>query len=98
MQVYKIEVLEQAYDSLEEILNWIKEDNLFHAIQFREGVLNVIEKLDTFPQSGKNLIDGLKAKVYKGRFIVYFIDDDSKCVVVIDIIDPQQHSKASKFI
>ena len=49
MQVYKIEVLEQAYDSLEEILNWIKEDNLFHAIQFREGVLNVIEKLDTFP-------------------------------------------------
>jgi len=97
MQEYKIEVLEQAFSSLESIIDYIQQDNVFHAIQFREGILNTIEKLNIFPQSGKNLIEGLKAKVYKGRLIIYFIDEDAKEVVVIDIIDPQQHTEATKY-
>ena len=75
MQKYQIIVLDQVFNNLQETLNYIKKDSVPHAIKFRSGVLDTIEQLEYFPESGKNLIDDLKAKVYKGRLIVYIIDN-----------------------
>ena len=97
MQKYQIIVLDQVFDNLQETLNYIKKDSVANAIKFRSGVLKTIEQLEFFPESGKNLIDDLKAKVYKGRLIVYLIDNRQHRVIVSDFVDPTQDSKATKY-
>lgn len=98
MQKYEIIISNQFYDGLEDIFNWIKQDNLFHANKFRDGIKKIVRGLAVFPESGKNLPFNTKAKVYKGRFIIYTINHQTKMVNVIDLIDPQQHTRASKYI
>ena len=73
MQKYEIIISNQFYDGLEDIFNWIKQDNLFHANKFRDGIKKIVRGLAVFPESGKNLPFNNKDKVYIGSFIFYTI-------------------------
>jgi plasmid stabilization system protein ParE len=91
MKEYEIFISNQFYDNLEEILHWIKQDSLMNHNHFREGIKKTLRGLTTFPESGKNLAHNTKAKVYS-------INHREKTVNVIDLIDPQQHIKAAKYL
>jgi len=95
VQKFEVYISEQAHDNLREItVNKIAYDAP-SALKFFEGFYEDVKTLGYFPQRGFNLINNLKAKIYKNHLIIYQISDDK--VNIIDIIDPKQHSLASKY-
>ena len=95
MQKFEINISEQAHNNLREIT---KNKILYDApsaLKFFNGFYNDIETLGVFPHRGFNLINDLKAKIYKNHLIIYQILNTE--VNIIDIVDPKQHSIAKKY-
>ncbi len=96
MKQYRLDVANQVYVSLAFIYEHKKEYDPLAANKFADGCLDDIKTLSYFPHRGFNLSDKYKAKIYKEHLIVYQIQEPNK-VNVLDIIDPRQHTVASKY-
>ena len=95
MQKFEINISGQAHNNLREITkNKILYDAL-SALRFFNGFYDDIKTLGVFPHRGFNLINDLKAKIYKNHLIIYQILNTE--VNIIDIVDPKQHSIAKKY-
>ncbi len=95
MQKFSINISEQAHNSLKEIT---KNKILYDAsstLVFFNGFYDDTKTLGVFPHRGLNLINNLKAKIYKNHLIIYQILETE--VNIIDIVDPRQHSVAKKY-
>ncbi len=100
MKKYHVQVYESAFEGLREILLFKLEASQTNtgAINFRDEIFTAIEQLESLPHSGKLLNGSYRAKVILGHWLVYEIDEPNLTVYVSDIIDPQQETRAGKFL
>lgn len=97
MKKYNIDIAEQAHESLRIIVKHkIEYAGKPSAKKFADGFYDDIKTLSILPHRGFKLSNNYKAKIYNDHLIVYKIIEP-KSVRVIDIIDPGQHSVASKY-
>mgnify|MGYP000383259366 CR=1 FL=1 len=100
MKTYNVQVYESTFEGLKDILLFKVESSQTNtgAIAFRDSIFKAIKDLAKFPHSGKKLNQNYRAKVVAGHWLVYEIDEANTTVYVSDIIDPQQLSRAGKFL
>ncbi len=95
MERYSIELADQVYVSLDAIYEHKKEYDQNSAIDFVSGFFDEVKKLEYLPHRGINKPSSNKALIYKKHFIIYRIQ--KPIVMVLDIIDPKQHTVAGKY-
>jgi toxin ParE1/3/4 len=85
----KLKFIPQFYEELEKIKHYVALDNIKMAKTVVANILNDLERLETFPESGKSLAN-LIGRETKYRYIatydyatLYFVDKD---VVIISTI------------
>ncbi len=96
MKQYKTRVLDQAQESLELIVIHKVEYDQNSARDFAIGFYEELEKLSYFPYRCVSLVQDCRAKIYSKHLIVYRIIEPD-LVEIIDIVDPKQHTVASKY-
>ena len=96
MKQYKLNVANQVYDSLGAIYENKRKYDVPSAKRFAEGCLRELEKLSTLPHRGANLSGEYKSRSYQHHLIIYQIIEPDE-VRVLDIVDPKQHTVASKY-
>ena len=96
MEKYNIKLVNQVYESLDNIYRHKKEYDEDSAINFVSGFFDEIEKLKYLPQRGSNKANSSKAIIYKNHLIIYNIKEHN-IVIILDIIDPKQYTVAHKY-
>ena len=94
---YRIDVTKLAEESLDQIFNYKFEHSEHSAWDFFDGFFLDIRKLSTLPHRGFNIYKTLKGRVYKEHTIIYTISENDNIVSIVDIVDPKQDTKASKY-
>ena len=69
-----------------------------HAIKFRDAVTHELELLHTLPFASKSLRGGRRGRIVDNHILTFNVLEDEKKVVVIDIFNPTQHSKAQRYL
>lgn len=98
MQTFQIRIAQQFYTSLDELIDYREAFNPEFAEKFAFGVLEEITKLQELPFRGMNLGHQSKAIIYESCLVLYDINESDQSIDVFDIVDPRQHTKASKYI
>lgn len=99
MKKYRVQVYDSTFERLQAVLSFKLETSQTNsgAVAFRDEIFRAIERLETMPHIGKALNKNYQAKVVMEHWLVYEVDEENAVVYVSDIIDPQQHSKASQY-
>ena len=98
MKTYSISIVDQAHESLREIVQYKKEYDLPSSILFFDGFYEDIKKLETNPLRGEILTANIRRRIYNNHIIPYWVDEEKLTVFILDIFDPMQHSKAIKYL
>ncbi len=84
---YQIIWAPQAVQQLENICDFISRDSEFYAKVFAQKVISIVNRIPSFPQSGRIVPEydntNLREKIYEGYRIVYRIQ--SECIEVVAI-------------
>ncbi len=97
----KLKINPQVYDDLAEIKDYISEDSPEEAVKVVRKILDDMERLKDFPDSGAKLSNKLSFNV-KHRYIItysyatiYYVEEDS--VIVTTVIHLARDFSALKF-
>ena len=83
---YQIIITEQADQNLENIGDYIAEDNPARAISFIREIRGYLEeRLSHFPFSAKLVTNTIRMLPYKRYSVLYIVDEDQKSVKILHI-------------
>lgn len=86
---YEIDFSLVAEQDLQEIVEYIAQDNESAATRVANEILNRLQKLTAFPRSGHVIPeferDDLREILYKSYRIAYLINDENKAIKVVRI-------------
>ncbi len=84
--IYHIIITEQAEQDLENIADYIAEDNLARSISFIKEIREYfLERLSLFPLSAKLITNTIRMLPYKRYGVLYLVDEKTKLVKIIHI-------------
>ena len=98
MEYYNVIKAKSVEDDLEEIANYIAEDNPYRAISFTQEILRDAENtLNHFPKKLQRYKD-CHMWPYKGYLVFYDINEISKTVEIIMVTHASQYNKYKHLI
>lgn len=98
MKHYGVEVPDKFFVVFEEIVLNKAAYNPTHAESFRVEVISEIDLLHTLPYASKPLQGDFHAKIIGRCLLVYSVFEEEGLVLVVDIVDSTQHSKAQRYL
>ena len=87
MKKYKLIYSDEALKNLREIVAYIAEDNIFKAVEYRQGIEKNISNLMEYPYSGKQTKPDKTERVcfYRNHKIFYSVNELSGLIAIIYI-------------
>ncbi len=98
MKNYHVQVTNQFFVAFEELLLRKSAYSPTHAVSFRDAIIDAVDSLHTLPGASKPLKQNRRALIVANHLLTFVILDDTATVIVIDIIDPKEDTKAKRYM
>ena len=88
----------QSKDIFRKTISYHFELDRDYANKFRGTFIGELEKLSTLPDRWTPMKHNCRGRLVLWYYIIYTIDEEKKLVLIVDIIDPRQYTKAIDYL